>query len=79
MPITPWENIAGYKCGKCENLASHFYDDDLPICCLCHQKIGSHFLLPLFTAEDTRIAHEMVISKRRGGLDERVGNIPEGS
>jgi len=64
MPICTWQEIAGHMCYKCRKPATHFVDEG-PMCCQCHQKMGSHFLIPLFSPEDTKFAHEMVLKERR--------------
>jgi hypothetical protein len=61
--ITPWREVAGYNCQWCGLPASHFHGG--PTCCQCHQKMGSHYQIPLFTPEDIKFAHEMVAKEKR--------------
>ena len=66
--ITPWREIAGYKCSECGDPASHFFASkkaSFPLCCQCHQKMGSYYQIPLFSAEDTKFAHEMIAKEKR--------------
>jgi hypothetical protein len=64
MPVTTWEEIAGYACSSCGKPATHFYGMAIPehaVCCDCHT--GS-FGGGLYTAKEAADAHARVLLRR---------------
>ena len=53
MPCSTWEEVAGKKCERCGNWATHYYGKVL-MCCECH---GGY----LVTQEEAEKEHEKII------------------
>jgi hypothetical protein len=63
MPVTGWEDVAGYRCVTCGGPATHIYGT-VYWCCSCHtgEEGGG-----LFTREEAQREHARVLTRRAEG------------